>query len=257
MLLLFHFVQSTRTWKREFNSTRCPFFIITLWKISLPTLKRCCQLRLNWKFQTSIAGVISNRHKMIGWKLLNIQTEVPLGGSLGSHKKRDTDVQSLTVWSTADAYLHLLRSRLHWNIHLSHFCSKQSILFRTCLTMPSAGRVKVSICNGETNTFLEEYQIVTAGPKTECWIESKEKSRFSIEVSVTPPDGKELDAFRITVFVDGQPVDRGVFGQINKTFRPFYCFSGLRDTRSVLKPFTFAKTRFMGIMFQPIFLTFL
>ena len=123
--------------------------------------------------------------------------------------------------------------------------------------MPSAGRVKVSIRDGETNTFLEEYQIVTAGPKTECWIESKEKSRFSIEVSVTPPDGKELDAFRITVFVDGQPVDRGVFGQINKTFRPFYCFSGLRDTRSVLKPFTFAKTRFMGIIFQPMLLTFL
>jgi hypothetical protein len=123
--------------------------------------------------------------------------------------------------------------------------------------MPSAGRVTVSIRDDETNTFLEEYQVVTAGPKTECWIESKEKSQFSIQVSVTPPDGKELYAFRITVFVDGQRVERGLFGQIYKTFHHSYCYPGVRDTGDVLKPFTFAKTRFMGIMFQPIFLTFL
>ena len=123
--------------------------------------------------------------------------------------------------------------------------------------MPSAGRVKVSIRDDETNTFLEEYQVVTAGPKTECWIESKEKSRFSIKVSVTPPDGKEIYAFRATVFVDGQRVERGLFGKIDKTFCNVYGFSGVRDTGNVLKPFTFAKTRFMGIMFQPIFLTFL
>ena len=123
--------------------------------------------------------------------------------------------------------------------------------------MPSAGRVTVSIHDDETDTFLEEYQVVTAGPKTECWIESKEKSRFSIKVSVTPPDGKELHAFRVAVFVDGQNVEQGMFGQIDKTFRSVCLFSGVRDTGNVLKPFSFAKTRFMGIMFQPIFLTFL
>jgi hypothetical protein len=123
--------------------------------------------------------------------------------------------------------------------------------------MPSAGRVTVSIYDDETNTFLEEYQVVTAGPKTECWIESKEMSRFSIKMSVTPPDGKELYAFNFMVLVDGQRVEKGLVGQINKNFQGVRLFSGVRDTGNVLKPFTFAKTRFMGIMFQPIFLTFL
>lgn len=116
--------------------------------------------------------------------------------------------------------------------------------------MPSAGRVKVSIRDDETNTFLEEYQVVTAGAETECWIESEEKSRFSIHVSVTPLNGKELHALSFNVYVDGQIVGRSLLGEVNKKFHGKSVLSGLQDTETVLKPFTFAKTRFMGILFK-------
>jgi hypothetical protein len=119
--------------------------------------------------------------------------------------------------------------------------------------MPSAGRVKVSIRDDETETFLEEYQIVTAGPKTECWIESKEKARFSIHTSVAPLDGTEQYAFSINIYVDGQLVGRPLLGEVDKRFTGISLLSGLQDTENVLKPFTFAKTRFMGIMFKFFF----
>jgi hypothetical protein len=119
--------------------------------------------------------------------------------------------------------------------------------------MPLAGRVTVSIRDDETNTFLEEYQVVTAGPKTECWIESKEKSRFSIHTSVTPLDVKEVYALGIKVYVDGQNVGRPLLGEVDKNFNGLSHLPGLQDTENVLKPFTFAKTHFMGIMFKVIF----
>jgi hypothetical protein len=116
--------------------------------------------------------------------------------------------------------------------------------------MPSAGRVKVSIRDEETKTHLEEYQIIADERKTECWIESKEASQFSIEVSITPNDVRDLYAFRCRLHVDGQHVSGGLLGQVNERFYPRELWEGLQETENVLKPFTFAKTRFMGIVFQ-------
>ena len=101
----------------------------------------------------------------------------------------------------------------------------------------------------ETETILEEYKVVTSGRKTECWIESREGSHFSVNMFVTP-DGARLkssEGFCFGVFVDGQFVSSALLGYYpDQDFQSCRISRGVQVTEKVLKPFRFAKTRFLG-----------
>ena len=119
--------------------------------------------------------------------------------------------------------------------------------------MPSSGRITVSIRAEETQTTFEEYQIVTTGTKTECWIESKEDLQFSIILDLALPSGKTQNAFSFRSYVDGICISNILLGDVEAMFYENAIVSGVRQTRNELKALIFGKTLFMGIPSRILF----
>ena len=123
--------------------------------------------------------------------------------------------------------------------------------------MPPAGRLSASILDGETETELDEYNAETTGTKTECWVESKEGSRFSIKVSVAPIRGNDQNMFRCSIYADGMHILSPLLGDLDGTFYSHRVVYGAQEAEGYVKPFTFAKTYFTGTALENGHLTVL
>jgi len=108
--------------------------------------------------------------------------------------------------------------------------------------MPSFHPLHVAIHDGGTETKLEEYKVVTAVTETECWIESKLGSLFTVNMSLTRDVLNFPEAFVWKVYVDGQVVDKVLMGFWD--LRSVKVLRGVYITEDIYKPFRFAKTRF-------------
>jgi hypothetical protein len=120
--------------------------------------------------------------------------------------------------------------------------------------MPSFHPLHVAIHDCVTETKLEEYKIVTTVTETECWIESKLGSLFTVNMSLTRDVVTSPEGFLWKVYVDGQVVDKVLMGFWD--LRNFKVLRGVYITEDVYKPFRFAKTRFRGTVFQERYLMF-
>ena len=130
----------------------------------------------------------------------------------------------------------------------------RGLLFPTYVPMPSVERLHVSICDTGTGSDLEEYKVLTVGSETECWVESKEGSLFSIRMDVGEQQRDLPDCFLFRVHVDGHLVDKLLLGEHHDMFRRSKVVTGVYKSEEVIKPFTFGKALFGGRTIRVIFL---
>ena len=131
-------------------------------------------------------------------------------------------------------------------------CFSPLDLFKKSVPMPSFHPLHVAIHDGVTETKLEEYKVVTTVTETECWIESKLGSLFTVNMSLTRDVINFPEAFVWKVYVDGQVVDKVLMGFWD--LRSLKVLRGVYITQDIYKPFRFAKTRFKGMVFQERYL---
>lgn len=120
--------------------------------------------------------------------------------------------------------------------------------FAAHLPMPSFEPWHVFIHDAETDTKLEEYNVVTTGKKTECWVESKEGSQFTVNMLLSPHAVRISEAISCHLFLDGQRASKRLLGAYDpEKIRTEAVVRDVQLGQGIVKPFKFAKIRFLGM----------